>query len=167
MNPLKRSKVYTTFSKQVLLKRPDTKRVVMNFNTNESTRFKEKKTGMKLRQIESIIQHPQKGTTKNYKRLNVENVTHGKFKSSLNNDFFKIKPYDIEDEITQNEGNVVLDNVDENALSDTPKYNIYAVHSSSRKQLYKTKTVSKFVRADFLSNIESNTSNNKSVLVWR
>lgn len=116
MNPLKRSKVYEKFSKQLLSFTPDTKRPVLNIDLNESGRQKEKKTSTKFRHIESIVRNSQEYTTdfNPFHENTPENI-----QSSLIDDILKMEHYNIDDKIAEEEIKLLVDNVDGKLISGT------------------------------------------------
>ncbi|KPJ03622.1 hypothetical protein RR46_04234 [Papilio xuthus] len=115
MNPLKRSKVYEKFTKQLLSFRPDTKRPDLNIDLKESGRHKEKKTSSKLKHMESIIKNSQEHTTE----FNpfIDN-TPEKVQSSLLEDILKIEHYDTDDKISEEEIQILVNNNDRKLVSD-------------------------------------------------
>ncbi|KAJ0170863.1 hypothetical protein K1T71_013635 [Dendrolimus kikuchii] len=80
MNPLRQSKIYNALFNNILSPRPDTVDRSLNFNLNESTKEKEVKTVLHLKQIEKAI-HTPKGHTKEIKPpdYDVRNVEVEKF----------------------------------------------------------------------------------------
>lgn len=116
MNPLKRSKVYEKFSKQLLSFTPDAKRPVLNIDLNESGRQKEKKTSTKFRHIESIVRNSQEYTTdfNPFHENTPENI-----QSSLIDDILKMEHYNTDDKIAEEEIKLLVDNVDGKLISGT------------------------------------------------
>ncbi|KPJ20258.1 hypothetical protein RR48_04856 [Papilio machaon] len=158
MNPLKRSKVYEKFSKQLLSFRPDTKRPALNIDLNESRRYKEKKTSAKLGYIESIIRNSQEHTTE----FNpfVDNTPENFMQSLLLDDILKIEHYNEDDKIAKEEIKILDSNVDEKFISDVVLNNISSEQKEQANRIFKHPKGG-------LKRTDENKSDNNNVVVLR
>lgn len=120
-NPLRHSRVYVNFSNRMLATRSDKARSAMlNFDSNESTRLKEKRTGAKLRRIESIIHSQATSTISSVKGFFVDSSTPETFMtSSIFNEVLNFELYDTGSQVDKGNGKVFVNNVNRKISWDT------------------------------------------------
>ncbi|CAK1541132.1 unnamed protein product [Leptosia nina] len=100
MNPLKHSDVYKKFSNQILLPRPDTPHVALNFNSNESAKEEQGGTSISIERStdgNNILNTTTEKTTAQTIQLQGDEITNNAvlnlFEGSLVNDSItKIAP---------------------------------------------------------------------------